>query len=296
MTAIPELVIEPAWAKVNLTLRVRGRRADGYHELESLITFADVGDEVRLEPGGAAGVRVSGPFAAAITGTNLLDTTLARLAQAEPRLTLGSVVLEKRLPVAAGIGGGSADAAALLRAVRRANQELAGGLDWAGIAAGLGADVPVCLGSRPAFVSGVGETLLQLPGLPPLPAVLVNPLASVPHDKTARVFAALKAPVIEEGALPNLVSPTQPTNAGALIDLMRSEGNDLLAAATAVVPAIAEVQGALAEAPECLFAGLSGAGPTCFGVFASPELAAAASAKLRQDRPDWWVMPAILGR
>jgi 4-diphosphocytidyl-2-C-methyl-D-erythritol kinase len=292
MTAITE----SAWAKVNLTLRVRGRRSDGYHELESLITFADVGDRVRFEPGAAVGVRAIGPFAAAISGPNLIDTALARLAEAEPRLVLGSVTLEKLLPVAAGIGGGSADAAALLRAVRRANPAFAGAVDWVDIARALGADVPVCLTSDPALVWGIGENISAVPDLPRLPAVLANPLAPVPPDKTARVFSELKAPPAAAGASPLLVSPTRLETVASLLEFMAAEGNDLLAAATAVVPQIAEVRAALAGQAGCLFAGLSGAGPTCFSVFSGPQEAAAAAAALQQERPDWWVAAGVLGR
>jgi 4-diphosphocytidyl-2-C-methyl-D-erythritol kinase len=291
MTAITEL----ARAKVNLTLRVRGRRTDGYHALESLITFADVGDRVQLEPGGAPGVRASGPFAAAITGPNLVATALARLAQAEPRLTLGSVTLDKRLPVAAGIGGGSADAAALLRAVRSANAALVGDVDWAAIAAALGADVSVCLESEPALVWGLGEKIVPIPTLPQLPVVLVNPMAPVPADKTARVFARLGAPAAVESLGPPQVSPTWLASAASLLEFMRAAGNDLLEAATAIVPAIADVQAALAGQANCRFAGLSGAGPTGFGVFASPAEATEAAVLIQQNRPNWWVATAVLG-
>jgi 4-diphosphocytidyl-2-C-methyl-D-erythritol kinase len=287
MTAITEL----ARAKVNLTLRVRGRRADGYHELESLITFADVGDRLDLLPGGDAFVRATGRFADALVGPNLVETALARLAATEPRLVLGSVRLEKRLPVAGGIGGGSADAAALLRTVRRANPSLAGSVDWTGVAAALGADVPVCLAGEPALVRGKGEWIAPLPRLPRLAAVLVNPLAPVPADKTARVFARLEAP---PAAAPLPATPALESEA-ALLTFMRAEGNDLLAPATAVVPEIAGVMAALEGAPGCRLAGLSGAGPTCFAIFGSTPEAAAAAASLQKDRPGWWVAATTLG-
>ncbi len=291
MTTISEL----ARAKVNLTLRVRGRRSDGYHELESLIVFADVGDELHLEPGGPLGVRVTGPFGAAITGENLVATALARLAKAEPGLVLGAVTLDKRLPVAAGIGGGSADAAALLRAVARANRARADSVDWGGIAASLGADVPVCLASAPALVWGVGDKMTMLPGLPSLAAVLANPLVPVPPDKTKRVFARLSAPPAPPVREPPLVSPTRIQTAAGLVQFMRAEGNDLIPAAAAIVPAIADVQAVMALLPGCMAVCLSGAGPTYFGVFSGAEAAALAAAALRQSHPGWWVLPAILG-
>jgi 4-diphosphocytidyl-2-C-methyl-D-erythritol kinase len=288
-------ITEEAPPKVNLTLKVRGRRTDGYHDIESLIAFATgIGDVVRLKPGERVCVDVSGPFGAAITGENLLNRTLARLAAAEPRLRLGSVALEKRLPVAAGIGGGSADAGALLRAVRRANPSLEHAVDWLAIAASLGADVPVCLKSEPALVWGVGESLIPVPDLPRLPAVLLNPLAPVPADKTAQVFGRLSASPAAGAALPPAGLPRF-ANAEELIAFMRAEGNDLLAAATATVPVIADVEAALAACRGCLYVGLSGAGPTCFGIFRADETASAAAVSLRQQRADWWAAATVLG-
>lgn len=288
-------ITEEAPAKVNLTLKVRGRRADGYHLLESLIVFATgLGDIVHFAPGAPPALRVTGPFATAIAGENLIERALKRLAAAEPRLQLGAVTLEKRLPVAAGVGGGSADAAAVLRAVRRANPDFAASIDWLGIAAALGADVPVCLASAPAFVWGVGEHVATVPGLPRLPAVLVNPLADVPADKTARVFRQLAAPqALAEPATPDPLPPF--ADAAALIDYMAREGNDLAAAAKAVVPAIAEVEAALKSLTRSRYVGLSGAGPTAFVVLGSPEEAAAAAVELNRQRPRWWAAPAILG-
>ncbi len=291
MTTISEL----ARAKVNLTLRVHGRRADGYHEIESLIVFADVGDELQLELGAPVGVRVGGPFGASITGENLVATALARLAGVAPRLTLGAVTLNKRLPVAAGLGGGSADAGALLRAVARANPGLADSVDWSGMAASLGADVPVCLASAPALVRGMGEQVTALSQLPPLAVVLVNPLAPVPPDKTARVFAHLAAPPLVGARAPSLVSPTRLQTPEGLLACMRGQGNDLAAAAAAIMPDITVVQAAIASVQGCMAVGLSGAGPTCFGVFPGPQEANAAAALLRQGQPGWWVQPAILG-
>jgi len=183
-------VRELAPAKINLTLSVLGRRADGYHELESLVTFADVHDIVTLEPGTGSGVMVAGPFAGYIGGENLLIRALTLLADADPALRLGSVRLDKHLPVAAGIGGGSADAAALLRAVKRANPERAASVAWLDIAARLGADVPVCLDAGPALMWGIGEKIAAVARLPQAHAVLVNP--GLPLS-TTDVFSALDA-------------------------------------------------------------------------------------------------------
>lgn len=289
-------IVEFARAKVNLTLRVRGRRADGYHDLESLIVFAaDAADHVRLETGAPVGVLVTGPYAAAIGGTNLVATALDRLAAAEPRLALGAVHLEKRLPVAAGIGGGSADAAALLRAVRHANPELAEHVDWYGIAGSLGADVPVCFNNEAAFVWGVGEHMQPLACLPRLEGVLVNPRSPVPADKTAQVFARLGAPAAGAQAAPP-PTPGPFADAGALVAYVRAQGNDLAAAAAQVVPEINAVHAALGAARDCLTVGLSGAGPTCVGIFATRDQAAEAAATLQRSEPKWWVAQSSFGR
>ena len=288
-------ITEIARAKVNLTLKVRGRRPDGYHELESLVVFAaDLGDIVRLVPGEETGCRVRGPFATAIEGDNFIDTALQRLAEQAPGLTLGEVTLEKCLPVAAGIGGGSADAAALLRAVRFANGSRSASVDWAGIAASLGADVPVCLVNRSAFVTGTGERLEAVPDLPRLNAVLVNPLTPTPLGKTRRVFARLSVPVAP--AMAERAKPPGPfPNAPALVAYMAAEGNDLMPAAMEIEPAVAQVQAALAAVPSCKFAGLSGAGPTCYGIFATAADATAAREVLRAAHPRWWIAATTLG-
>jgi 4-diphosphocytidyl-2-C-methyl-D-erythritol kinase len=189
------VLTEFARPKVNLTLNVLGRRPDGYHELESLVVFASgVADKLTLTRGAPVGVRVSGPFAEAIAGENLAAAALRRLAEMEPRLVLGAIDLEKHVPVAAGLGGGSSDAAAVLRLVRMANADLANGVDWPAVAVTLGADVPVCFENRAARVSGVGERVRPLANCPRLPAVLVNPMTEVPAAKTAEVFRRLGAP------------------------------------------------------------------------------------------------------
>jgi 4-diphosphocytidyl-2-C-methyl-D-erythritol kinase len=291
---MPE-IIETAPAKVNLTLKVRGRRSDGYHLLESLIVFAQgAGDVVRLLPDEPISLRVAGPFAGAIVGENLIERTLARLAAAQPRLRLGAVVLEKRLPVASGVGGGSADAAAVLRAVRRANPDFADSVDWHGLAAALGADVPVCLSCEPSIVWGAGENVGAVTGLPRLPAVLANPLAPVPVDKTARVFRELAAPAALSDPVAPAALPAFP-DAQALIAHIAEESNDLVRAAKAVVPEIEGVETALRSLPGCRYVGLSGAGPTLFAIFDTQDEAQGAQAELVRGKPDWWTEAAILG-
>jgi 4-diphosphocytidyl-2-C-methyl-D-erythritol kinase len=287
MTALP--VRELAHAKVNLTLKVRGRRADGYHELESLVTFAGLHDVVTLGPDVGGRIAVSGPFAQYISGENLLVRALALLREADPALRLGSVRLEKNLPVAAGLGGGSADAAALLRAVQRANPERAADVPWGEIAAQLGADVPVCLGGRPALVSGIGHRLVPLRCLPALHAVLVNPGIVLP---TARVFAALQAAAApSSGAAP---TPPELPDVGAVLAYMSARGNDLERAAAMLLPAVGELKSALEAEPDCRAAGMSGSGPTCFGLFGRRESARRAADALAAAHPAWWVRYTIL--
>lgn len=284
-------ITERARAKINLTLRVLGRRADGYHLLESLIVFADAGDVVTFEPGVAPAVEMTGSYAAAIAGSNLVDTAIAALAAADPRLTLGRIRVDKQLPIAAGIGGGSADAAAVLRAVRRINP--ANSIDWDRLAAGLGADVSVCLADRSSLVWGVGEQVEPVEGLPRLEAVLVCPQSAAPFGKTKSVFAGLRAGVAESTSRP----PALPAfkDAAALIDYMRGVGNDLRTPAHAVLPDSAEAEAALRAEAECLYVSLSGAGPTSFGLFPNARFAAAAADRLRARHPQWWIIATTLG-
>ncbi len=281
------MITELARAKVNLTLEILGRRPDGYHELASLVAFADIGDQITFYEGVPVGVTVTGPFAPTIAGENLIAVTLRRLAEAEPRLRLGAVTLDKQLPVAAGIGGGSADAAAVIRAVRRSNPELASSVDWVTIARSIGADVAVCLANSTAWMTGVGEIVTPLPGWPTLGAVLVNPLSPAPADKTAQVFRRLGAPSLVHG------QRREPPNSGiGAIDFLTARGNGLEPAAIAVMPVAAAVKSALLGQTGCRYAAISGGGPTCFGIFDDPLQAAV---RLANDEPSWWVRAVKLG-
>lgn len=290
MTSIREL----APAKINLTLRIAGRRADGFHLVESLVAFADVGDAVTLDVGGAPGIEAIGPMADAIVGPNILARTLALLEEHAPDLKTGSVRLEKHLPVAAGVGGGSADAGALLRAVRRANASAAAGVDWHRLARALGADVPVCLEARPLWMTGIGEGLAEIAGgLARLHAVIVNPMVDVPVDKTARVFRALSAAPASDCYR----APAAPSVAdrGALLTFMRAQGNALTDAAQTIVPEIGAVLSALRALPDVDYAALSGAGPTCFGIFPTRAAAETARTRLAAAHPAWWAVAAAIG-
>lgn len=289
------IVREFAPAKVNLTLEVLGRRADGYHELNSLVAFASVGDHVTLDTSKPVGTSVTGPFGMTIAGANLIDVTLAKLAAAEPRLQLGHVTLEKQLPIAAGIGGGSADAAAVLRAVRRVNPALVDAVDWTAIAVSLGADVPVCLASRLSWMRGLGERVLPLEAAEAinLPALIVNPLAPVPADKTAQVFRALAAaPVGSER--PAAATDRARWDEATLRSFVRESRNDLQEAAGRVVPLIGGVLAALAASPGCDLARMSGGGPTCFALFQSEKDAESAARQIALRHSGWWVQITTL--
>lgn len=262
---LPRACVEPAPAKINLCLHVTGRRPDGYHLLDSLVVFTELGDRVTVAPGPLS-LAVTGPFAADLAGDeDNLCLRAARSVGADCAITL-----HKALPVASGIGGGSADAAAVLRALGRSPAD----------PAGLGADVPVCLASVPARMTGVGEAVEPLPGLPALHLLLVNPRVAVP---TPAVFRALKRR--DNPALP--VLPASP-DAAALLGWLHGTRNDLQAAAIGIAPAIADVLAALRDAGARL-SRMSGSGATCFGVFADAAAAQAARDAIARARPGWWV-------
>jgi 4-diphosphocytidyl-2-C-methyl-D-erythritol kinase len=265
-------------AKVNLFLHVTGRRADGYHLLDSLAVFPAVGDFVRAAPGEGLSLRVGGRFGGVLAAEadNLVLRAARALAAAAGVAARADVILEKALPVASGIGGGSADAAAALRVLSRLWGVSA---PLEAIALGLGADVPVCLASRPARMGGIGEILGAAPVLPAFGMVLVNPGVGV---STPAVFKARAGGFSEVAELP----AGWPDVAGMVGDLARLT-NDLEAPAVGLAPVIGDVLAALRGDGDCLLARMSGSGATCFGIYESPAKAAAAAEDLR--RGDWWV-------
>ena len=282
-----------ARAKINLTLEVRGRRADGYHEIASLVAFADIGDRVTRDPARPAGINAMGPFAAAIEGENLAAVALRRVLAVQPGLAAGYFTIDKQLPVASGIGGGSADAAAVLRLIRAANPELSGAIAWAEIAAGLGADVPICLARRTAWITGAGAGITPVTGMPRVPAVLVNALGPVPSAKTATVFRRLDAGAVASGERPAL--PALFANRTELIGYVSARANDLEAPARELMPVIGCVLATLASCRGAAVARQSGAGPTCFALFEREDAAAAAAKRLTSEHPDWWVRQTKIG-
>lgn len=281
-------------AKINLTLHILGRRpGDGYHELESLVAFTGGGDILTLVPGPDLGLSVSGPTAgpAGPLDDNLVIRAARRLAEAVPGLALGTFHLAKRLPVAAGIGGGSSDAAAALRLLARHND-----LDLADpavtrAARATGADVPVCLDPRARMMRGAGETLGEPLRLAPVPAVLINPGVPV---STAPVFRALGLSVGERSA--QAPHPRIPPEAGfaRLLDALVPARNDLEAPARTLAPAIGAALAALRADPGCRLARMSGSGATVFGLFADRSSVVRAASRIRAAHPGWWVKPALL--
>lgn len=275
------LVAEFAPAKVNLCLHVTGRREDGYHLLDSLVVFAGVGDRISLLPGRGLTLRLSGPESGALTAEP--DNLVLRAARAMAARG-AEIRLWKGLPVASGIGGGSADAAATLRAVARLSGQP---LPEAGVVLALGADVPVCLMGCPVRMQGVGEVLTPLPALPPLWMVLVNPRLPV---ATPQVFSALTSR--DNPPLPGLPAVALRSAETFAAWLARETRNDLAAAAGRIAPVLAEVEAALAATPGCLLARMSGSGATHFGLFAGPDQARSAARRLAADHRGWWVADA----
>jgi 4-diphosphocytidyl-2-C-methyl-D-erythritol kinase len=284
-------------AKVNLTLHVLGRRPDGYHELESLVAFAGTGDDVSLALGPRLALTVSGPTAAASGATdgNLVLSAARALAERVPGLALGAFALVKRLPVAAGLGGGSSDAAAALRLLARLNGLSIRDPALLDAARATGADVPVCLDPRVRIMRGAGEMLGPPLRLARLFAVLANP--SVPVA-TADVFHALGlAPGEGRGATSGTAPHPEiaPSMDGAgLLRALSAARNDLEAAAIRLVPAIGEALTLMRATDGCRLARMSGSGATVFGLFADCTASAAAAKALRRARPDWWVKATSL--
>jgi 4-diphosphocytidyl-2-C-methyl-D-erythritol kinase len=286
-------------AKVNLTLRVVGRRTDGYHDIESVVAFADCADLLTLTPGSELDLRTSGPLAEACgaTSDNLVIKAAHLLRGRVPDLKVGSFTLDKVLPVAAGIGGGSADAAAALRLLAQLNGLAFDDPRIIEVAQLTGADVPVCVASRACVMTGVGENLQPL-NLPKMPSVMVNP--SVPVA-TKDVFRALglRNGELRVGATDVLLQdrswPESDASVVEWVEAFVEVGNDLEAPALRIQPVIDEVLSALRNAKGAKLARMSGSGATCFAIFADDVDAQAAAEKIRRDHPVWWVHAGTLG-
>lgn len=290
-------LVEEGRAKVNLSLRVVGRRADGYHDLESVVAFADCADRLTLEPGGELRLATTGPLAAACgeTSDNLVFKAAKLLADAVPNLKLGTFALDKVLPVAAGIGGGSADAAAALRLLARLNNLSLDDPRLQEVALATGADVPVCLFSRACDMTGVGEQLLPL-ALPSMPCVMVNPRVPV---ATKDVFKelGLRNGELLVGATDVLEAPAWPEQGGSIadwVDVLETVANDLEAPALRIEPVIGDVLEALRDSAGVKLARMSGSGATCFAIYGAAAEANAAAENIRRDHPGWWVHAGTL--
>lgn len=287
MTAL----FERAKAKLNLTLKVVGRRPDGFHEIESLVAFTELGDGLELEPKDGLGVSIDGPFASALAGPNLVEAAAETVTTLGPSFQLGHFTLHKILPVAAGLGGGSADAAASLRLLVRANEGMIGPRALREVASRLGSDVPACLESRPALMTGRGEVVSPVKGMPPCGVVLANPGTQL---ATERVYAALHSPDLG----PQRARASVPDFGGsfaAMIGYASERANDLEPAALGLEPVIGEVLDELSRLGGVRLVRLSGSGPTCFALFASEDEAKRAGAALEAARPNWWVAATSLG-
>lgn len=281
-------VVRAAPAKLNLYLHVTGKRADGYHLLDSLIAFADVRDTVSVSETGALTFSAEGTFASALpaTGENIVIKA-ARLLRESAGVNAGAaIVLTKRLPVASGIGGGSADAAAALRALDRLWGCKVSEEDLAALALSLGADVPVCLYGRAAFVGGIGENITAAPDMPACHVVLVNPGVAV---STADVFKT-RPPQYGEVAR----FETAPKTLSAFVEILAARRNDLAETAIVLQPAIADCLTALRRAEGCKLARMSGSGATCFGLFAGGQNAKRAADEISAENPGWWVVSSRL--
>ena len=290
-------LIDEARAKVNLTLRVVGRRVDGYHDLESVVAFADCADRLTLHPGTELKLTLSGPRAldCGEPGDNLVLKATRLLGERVPDLRAGTFALEKVLPVAAGIGGGSADAAAALRLLARLNGLAIDDPRMAEVAQLTGADVTVCLRSKACIMMGIGETLLPLP-LPDLPCVLVNPGVEV---ATKDVFGALglRSGKLQVGVTDVLKAPAWPDRAASLgrwFAALAAGANSLEAPARRLQPMIGDVLTALTNATGTRLARMSGSGATCFAIFEDRAEAQRAAQAIQLDHPRWWVHAGVL--
>jgi len=291
------MLTEEGRAKVNLTLRVVGRRVDGLHDLESVVAFADCADRLSLTPGTQLDLKTTGPLADACgeADDNLVFKAARLLGEMVPDLKLGEFTLDKVLPVAAGIGGGSADAAAALRLLAQANGLALDDARLIEVAKRTGADVPVCLASRACVMTGIGETLLPL-SLPKMPCVMVNPRVAV---ATKGVFAALglRSGELLVGASDVLQATAWPEAGGSIeewVEALAAGANDLEAPATRLQPVIGQVLAALNATNGAWLARMSGSGATCFAIYENTAEAQRAAQQIELDHPEWWVHTGVL--
>lgn len=278
-------VVVLAPAKINLFLHVGEKRRDRYHALESLVVFAEMADHLEFAPAGDLTLKISGPFSAQTPkgADNLVLKAARTLRGSDPKHPGAAIAMQKNLPVAAGLGGGSADAAAVLRGLSlfwRLEHSEAQLLE---IAAGLGSDVPACLLSQPCWMEGRGERVTKTLALPQMSALLVNPGVML---STAEVFGSLNA---RTGS--GVMRPPSKTiqSLWDVVAYLDDAGNDLEAPACQLHPIIDDVLDALNEEPGCVLSQMSGSGATCFGLFDGKQFAIGAAERIAQEHPHWWV-------
>lgn len=305
----------PAPAKANLTLHITGRRADGYHLIDSLVAFADIGDRVEVRERAGVTLTVDGPFADAIG--SIEENLVLRAARLlwnnplppgegrvralygeeiepsphpSPEGRGGFVRLTKHLPPGAGLGGGSSDAAAALHLLCRLWRLPHSTEELAALALPLGADMPVCLAGTAARVGGIGEKVTPVPGFPPVPVVLAYPGRGLSSGEVYRKYGrgAPSPPSSPTDGIPSF------STLQSLADWLRPRRNDLEEAAVALLPAVGDVLAALRKTSQCLLARMSGSGSACFGIFPDTQSAAAAASQLAAGHPSWWVRACTL--
>ncbi len=276
-------------AKINLYLHITGKRDDGYHLLDSLAAFAGVYDTISVRPAATLSLMIDGLFSAGlpVDESNLVMRAAHRLRDLTGVQDGADISLTKRLPVASGIGGGSADAAATIKALARLWSIHPGQHDLSGLALDLGADVPICLFGQAAFMSGIGEKLEPLGGLPNVPMILVNPGVDI---STPTIFNKRRGAFSLERPFTDI--PVTPEHLIALLNDGR--GNDLMEPAIELAPVIGQTLEAIKHSKGCRFARMSGSGATCFGFFDSQFEAKNAAAAITRDHPDWWAMATEL--
>lgn len=278
-------------AKINLTLKVGRPRADGLHPIESAVMFADIGDVVEAEAAEALTLRITGEFADDLSAdeNNLVLAAARALADAAGREAKASLSLEKTLPVASGIGGGSSDAAAALRALNALWDLNLPVSRLAEIARGLGADVPVCVGAETAFMTGTGESFRPFAATP-FAAVLVNPIIPLPTANVYRQFDRMNL-----GSELGASAPPLWSNPEAALREIAALGNDLQPAARALLPELDEIAALMRADPRVLYAGLSGSGATMFALVQNRDYTADLAETWQRAHPDWWVADTVLG-
>lgn len=275
------VVTLPAPARINLYLHITGRRADSYHEMDSLIVFSELGDTLSVGSATGLTLELDGPVGETLSAhkDNSVLRAARMLADAANVPCNAAITLTKRLPLSSGLGGSSADAAATLKALSTLWGIGDGDVDLIEIAMKLGVDVPVCLSNGPAFVGGTGEEVEPAPALPSAGLLLVNPGVALAMSS---VYGARRG-----GFSPSARFDEAPKDIGALVSLLEERENDLTAAATRLCPVIDDVLADIRAVPGCRFARMTGIGATCFGLFDDVGLAETAASDVVRD--DWWV-------